>query len=67
MCDCDLKNAIPIDKCPTRPRNIASVSIILPQEDKSAVISIESPTVPSAEAASKHSSKKENFSLTVRR
>lgn len=65
MFEFDLKNAIPIESGPTRPKNIANDNIILPRLVKSAVIPIDKPTVPSADAASKHSSINEKCSVRV--
>ena len=48
--DCDLKMAIPSERGPTRPKNIAIDKIIFPHIERSAVIPIDKPTVPSADA-----------------
>ena len=59
--------AIPNERGPTRPKNIAIDKIIFPHIERSAVIPIDKPTVPSADAASKHNSRNENGSVNVKR
>ena len=62
-----LKNAIPIVKGPTRPKNIKHVKIIFPKGVIVGVIPIESPTVPRADAASNDKLIKSKASVNVRR